>query len=584
MTNEFEQKFEQARRRVKPRQPAPAERLSAHRDAASPQRDDYEVSSKGRPRKQADTLIEIAEAAELFHARDGMAYGDLLIGEHRETWAVRSKRFRHWLARRFYEKTEGAPNSEALQSALNVIEARAHHDAPERDVYLRIGGSAGRIYLDLADEQWRVIQIGADGWQVTAAPPVRFRRAAGMLPMPVPVAGGSITLLRAFLNVGTGAEFTLAVAYLLAALRERGPYPVLDLSGEQGSAKSTTAAMLRALIDPNTAPLRALPRDERDLFIAANNGHVLAFDNVSGLPQWLSDALCRLASGGGFATRQLHTDHDEVLFSGAKPIILNGIEDTVSRPDLAERTLFLTLEAIGEERRRPEQELWEAFERKRPLILGALLDAVVHGLHQLPDVQLDRLPRMADFARWVTACETSVWPSGTFMRAYDGNRDAATGNVIEADPVATTVRSFMAERTEWTGTATELLCKLSEVAGERTARAKDWPASARTLSGRIRRAATPLRKVGIEITFEKDSNRNRSRVIRIQNMGAEQRPHRPHYPNDAGISELHADSSAAVSDGRDAASTNGADAADGADARLPSVAAGLARRAPGDGP
>ena len=196
----------------------------------------------------------------------------------------------------------------------------------------------------------------------------------------------------------TDTDFVLVVAWALACLRNRGPYPVIVLSGEQGSAKSTFSAILRALLDPNTAPLRALPREDRDLFIAASNGHVLAFDNVSGLPAWISDTLCRLATGGGFAVRQLYTDQDEVLFDAARPVILNGIEDIVTRPDLADRAVFLTLEPIPEERRRPEQELWAAFEAERPRILGVLLDAVAKGLAELPRTRLDKLPRMADFA------------------------------------------------------------------------------------------------------------------------------------------------------------------------------------------
>ena len=132
------------------------------------------------------------------------------------------------------------------------------------------------------------------GWRVIDNPPVRFRRAAGMKPLPMPVSGGSIETLRSFLNVQSDAHFVLAVSWMLAVLRHRGPYPVLVLSGEQGSAKSTLSAILRALLDPNTAPLRALPREDRDLFIAATNGHVLTFDNVSGLRAWISDTLCRL--------------------------------------------------------------------------------------------------------------------------------------------------------------------------------------------------------------------------------------------------------------------------------------------------
>jgi hypothetical protein len=147
-----------------------------------------------------------------------------------------------------------------------------------------------------------------------------------------------------------------------------------------------------ALLDPNTAPLRALPREDRDLFIAANNSHQLAFDNVSGLPAWISDTLCRLATGGGFAVRQLYSDQDEVLFDAARPVILNGIEDIVTRPDLADRAVVLTLEPIPEERRRPEAELWAAFEAERPCILGVLLDTVAQGLKRLPETRLERLP------------------------------------------------------------------------------------------------------------------------------------------------------------------------------------------------
>ena len=249
--------------------------------------------------------------------------------------------------------------------------------------------------------------------------------------------------MRSFLNVQSDADFVLVVAWALACLRNRGPYPVIVLSGEQGSAKSTFSAILRALLDPNTAPLRALPREDRDLFIAASNGHVLAFDNVSGLPAWISDTLCRLATGGGFAVRQLYTDQDEVLFDAARPVILNGIEDIVTRPDLADRAVFLTLEPIPEERRRPEAELWAAFEAERPRILGVLLDAVVEGLKRLPETQLPKLPRMADFALWATACETALWPAGTFWSAYCGNLDEAVEGVIDADPVAAAVRAMM---------------------------------------------------------------------------------------------------------------------------------------------
>jgi hypothetical protein len=479
--------------------------------------------SGGRGPSQADVLIGLAQSAELFHTPDGTGFADLIINGHRETWPIRSSGFKDWLMRRYYEATGGAPNSEAVQSARGVIQARARFDAPERVVYLRVGGQDGRLYLDLCNESWRVIEIDAAGWRLIDNPPVRFRRTPGMQPLPIPVSGGSVEKLSFFLNVKTDAHFELGVSWLLATFRDRGPYPVLVLSGEQGSAKSTFAKLFRALIDPNTAPLRALSREDRELFIAANNGHVLAFDNVSGLRDWISDTLCRLATGGGFAVRQLYTDQDEVLFDAARPVILNGIEDIVARPDLADRALFLTLEPISEDRRRPEAELWAAFEIERPRILGALLDAVVEGLKRLPETRLPMLPRMADFALWATACETAMWPAGTFWSAYCGNRDEAVESVIDADSIAAAVHAMMAKQAVWTGTASDLLGALAEVVGERAAKAKSWPESPRALAGRLRRAATFLRKVGIEIHFTQEG-RAKTRMIHITTAASRPAP------------------------------------------------------------
>ena len=213
---------------------------------------------------------------------------------------------------------------------------------------------------------------------------MRFRRPAGMLAASGARERRSYRRLASFLNLPSRNDFVLLVAWLLAALRSGGPYPLLGISGEQGSAKTVLTKILRSLVDPNAAPLRALPRENRELFIAAHNGHMLAFDNLSSLPPWISDALCRLASGGGFAVRQLYSDQDEVLFEAARPTILNGIEDVITRPDLADRAIFLTLPPITEAQRRPENEFWRKFEIARPRILGALLDAAAQGLRALP--------------------------------------------------------------------------------------------------------------------------------------------------------------------------------------------------------
>ena len=463
----------------------------------------------GRP-TQAGQLIAIAETGcTLFHCGED-AFAEIENDGHRETWPVRSRGFREWLQHRFYKQHGGAPNNEALQSAEGTLKAKARFDGPACEVYRRVGAANHSLYLDLCNPAWQAIEVDSKGWRMVDRPPVRFTRSRTARELPAPESGGGIGDLRQFLNLDE-EDFTLAVAWLLAAFCDKGPYPVLVLTGEQGAAKSTCARMLRALVDPSEAPLRSVPRNEHDLFIATRSAHVIALDNLSGVPAWLSDALCRLSTGGGYAARELYSDDEEVVISAERPLILNGIDEVVARGDLADRAIFLTLSAIPDANRRPEAELWARFDEARPRILGALLDALVEGLRRHPDVKLDRLPRMADFATWAVACEGAIFEAGAFMQAYTGNRADAVESVIDASPVASAIRDLMQDRVEWTGTATELLTELERKAGDSVTKGKEWPANGQALTRRLNRVKSALRPAGIEV--ERDQNSRPKRIF-----------------------------------------------------------------------
>ncbi|MBV8441928.1 MAG: hypothetical protein JO312_15430, partial [Hyphomicrobiales bacterium] len=394
----------------------------------------------------------------------------------------------------------------------------AHHDAPVRTVHVRVGELDGKLYLDLGDAAWRAVEIDKSGWRIVDRADIRFRRSPDMRALPEPVRGGSIEDLRPLLNISADDgddDFILATAYLLAGLSGRGPYPVMVVAGEQGTAKSTRSALLSSVIDPRRPILRSLPRDERDLFVAARNRHVLAFDNVSGLRTWLSDAFCRIASGAGFGTRQLYSDDEEALFDGARPITCNGIEDVVSRPDLAERSLFSVCEPIADENRRSEDEIWQAFAAAHASVLGALLDAVSTGLRNLPSLKPPALPRMADFAKWAMACEPALWKEGDFLRAYAANILGAVESVLEASPVAGAVRNLMAARQgqEWRGLASDLLIELSGRVDDQVYRSETWPKTPRALSNRLRRASSFLRKTGIHVVFAREGHARARQIV-----------------------------------------------------------------------
>ena len=477
-------------------------------------------------RTQAQILCECAEDTQLFHTPDDEAYAQVLVDNHHEIWLLRSKGFKRWLIRAFYKLHRKPPSNKALQDALGYLEAKAQFDSPEFPVFVRVAERRGAIYIDLCNAQWEAVEITAEGWRVVADPPVRFKRSKGMQPLPYPEGGGSLTLLRDLINIGDDDNWRLCLAWLVAACRPTGPYPLLSLHGEQGSAKSTTERLLRKTIDPSAALVRTPAREERDLVIAGSNSWVLAYDNVSGLPPWLSDALCRVATGGGFSTRQLYTDADEVFFAATRPIILNGIDYIADRPDLADRALILNLPSIDEFHRREEKDLYAEFENKLPQILGALYDAVSTALARLPQVNLARKPRMADFAVWAVAAAPALgFAPEEFLDAYCGNRAEAVQETLEGDPVAVAISALMDERTRtdgtdvWEGTCKELLTTLERLTDDGVKRSRNWPKTPRGLSGRLRRLVTFLRESGNEVSFCPRGSRGK-RPLKIERKWA----------------------------------------------------------------
>lgn len=457
-------------------------------------------------------LRAIAKAIEVFKTPAGDAYGRVKYGNGYQTHPLKSKFIRGYLTTVFDDLYGFGPNPSAVENVLNVLEGRAYVSPATEQVYVHVAPHDDDLYLDLCDEAWRAVQLTPDGWDVTTDVPVNFRRPNGALKLPTPQRGGSIDALRDLINVETDNDWRLIVAWLLGTLHPRGPYPLLAFIAEQGSAKSTTSRFLRGLIDPSSNMLSKPPRDSDSLMLKANNNWVLAFDNMGEIPSWLSNDLCRLSTGGGDSKKRLYTDSDEVIYDARRPVILTGIGDLVTQPDLMERTLIVNLPRIGDggRKRRDEDELNKMYEEAKPQILGALLDAASVALRTYRTENLPRTPRMADFAKWVTAAEPALgWTRHTFVNDYAANLDDANSLAIEASPVARAVTDFMRRvpNGTWTGTANELLTALKDIAGDDTLKHRDWPKDATRLSGKLRAVAPALRKAGTDLSFEHSGQR-----------------------------------------------------------------------------
>ena len=455
----------------------------------------------------AEIVTLVRERGVLFRDAEEKCYVDVQVDGHRETYALRGQSFKRWLASEYFDKFEVSPPSPSFVDAIGTLEGYARRDGQQLEVFVRFGASKDkRVFVDVGDKAWRVIEITANGWDLICDGPVRFVRPASMNSLPEPVRGGDLSALWDYLNV-VEEDRPLVRAWLISAIVSRRPYSILALTGEQGSGKSTTARVLRDLLDPVKAPLRSVPREERDLVISASRCGVVAFDNVSKLSPHMSDALCRVSTGAGFATRQLYTDDSEYIFEGARPILLNGITNYVERDDLADRTVAIRVPRL--EGRRREEEFWDKFHRALPSIFGALLDLACQTIEQMPHATAslidEELPRMADFATVGVAVERALGgPTGLFLARYRSQRNEAFTTLLEEEPVAAAIIELMERESHWQGSATDLLRTLK---GQDENTSKSLPKAPRGLTAALDRLTPALRMNGIQFRRSRGGKR-----------------------------------------------------------------------------
>jgi hypothetical protein len=460
-----------------------------------------------------EILLRLASRAQLCRSAEGRLYAEVEVGEHHVISELRSPRFRDWLINGYFDQERRPPSTWAVRRVVSTLEAVAGFDATTPSVFVRVGRDAGSghdapaCYLDLGNGSGQAVKIRNDGWHVVDRPAVRFRRPEGLLPLPTPSHQGSIDLLRPYVNLSE-QDFRLLIIWLTAALRLAGPYPILVLYGEQGSAKSTLAKLVRLLIDPQSCSLLAQPRSTRELISTAVNGWLLAYDNLSVMPDWLSDSLCRLADGAGFGTSAVSSGDEQSKIHAQRPVVLNGIEEFVRRGDLSARCVFLRLPPIPPTSRRSEQEYWASFKYDYPRMLGGLLDAVVGGLRVLPTIDLPTVPRMADFAYWGEAASRGLgWAPDLFLSVYTSNRREATEEALQESAVGAAILELARGLRQWSGTAAELHDALTTIVGKNVAASARWPKTSSWLSKELRRISSRLGIHGLSISFDRKYER-----------------------------------------------------------------------------
>jgi hypothetical protein len=468
---------------------------------------------RGRKPKRRNALVRLVEQAECWRSREGISFVSVMAEGrgHKEHFRAKGRESGDWLTLDYLKAENCGLSGTAKNEAMDLAAARALASGVVRQAWRRValGDDGATIFLDLGGGdprgERRAVKITAAGWEVVAAEavPVAFLRAADALPLPEPIADAAkLGDLRRFVNVAGDDDLALAWAWIVCALRPfaaGGAYPILCVHGEHGTGKSQATRFLQGMVDPSTLTGRATPREERDIFVSAGNRHVLAYDNLSSVPEGFADAFCRIATGGAFSSRAMFTDADESILSALKPLLLNGIPATLTgRPDMASRALSLELARLTE--RRPERELIADYEAALPGLLGLACDGLASALRNLGRITLAEDVRMMDAAMWAEAAAEGLGiPAGAIAAAWVANRTAADRALVESDELALAVAALLADeesltgRAEWRGSPSDLFHKLAAHSTDQAKRGPQWPRSPSGMGTRLKRINPAMR-------------------------------------------------------------------------------------------
>jgi energy-coupling factor transporter ATP-binding protein EcfA2 len=510
---------------------------------------DLEKAEKGEPERksQADKLVALCllEEPTLFTDQTGMPFAYVNQKGVKVTLPLRSRLFKSWLSSLLWEAEQKAPGNEAISSALNILVSKAMFEGPRITLYNRVAPGENCFWLDMTDDKHRAIKITSEGWSIVDDPPILFKRYNHQLPLAIPTRGSDAWRLLEFCNIVTSESeqakldskdmipntklvvICNCVSFLIPTI----PHPMLLLYGIQGSGKSVIFKLLKRLLDPSSIELLTLPKNESERIQQLEHHWLSFYDNVTRLPYWMSDTLCRAVTGSGFSKRELYSDDDDVIYAFKRCVGLNGINIAAQTGDLLDRAVLVGLTNIEKEKRRTEEELFTEFEKCKPEILGAFLGVLVKAMQLYPQVDPAELFRMADFTKWGCAISRALGNTEKeFLDAYGLKVKAQSEEAAHASPVATILLdSFSTAKEPWEGTPTQLYMRLNEHAkmlGIST-RQKAWPKAPNTLVRRLNELVPSLKSLGLDIETGIREGHGGPRRVRI-NTVTTVTPHEKH--------------------------------------------------------
>jgi phage/plasmid primase-like uncharacterized protein len=464
-------------------------------------------------KKDISLIDKILEKIELTKSTNETAFATLPNGL---TAKVGSSIFKDWVGFEYNNLTGKYIKESQLKDIVHNIKGKTmFSQTTSKDIFKRVGYSSDNqnIYIDMANSDFNVIKVNANGWEVVKSKTtgIKFETTNNMQPLPHPIKGRDVGKLWQFTNIKDVNQQKLLLAWLVNCFIPFSGYPVLVLTGGEGTAKSTTQSNLRDLIDPSTGNLRMKGSGSDFLPIQAINNYMVSLENLgsgkNNLTPTEQDQLCTIATGGSLSNRKKYSDDEESMQVVKNPIMLNGITGFISQQDLLSRCVVLGLSKIKDSERKTDRDIEAKFIEAKPEIFGALLDIVAKVINLLPSIQADNLPRMAEFGKIGVALESVMgWKSGEFLQTYRDFQNEVAMETLESEPVIIALISYLKENKckfnndKYIGYWHDLLKDLKQIDFKKGVSLDRL--TPKGLSNKLRKNATALEKIGITCNFD----------------------------------------------------------------------------------
>lgn len=474
------------------------------------------ASGGGETNQATELHRHLSSMVELYIDDKKVPYARIPVKNHHELVPVDGQAFKRYVRKECRDYFEKIVNADVITQVVKQFESEAHFVGIPVTLRNRVGWQGKDILYDMGNEECTVIRVTDKGWEIDESCPPVFRREEHQHPQVVPVPNGSMEGLFELLKI-TGDQKILLAVWMVYSLVPDVPKVILYVQAEKGSGKTEMTKAIRKLIDPSAVETLKEPNNEDRLVNQLYHHYMPVFDNINYMKAWFIRLCCTAATGESDERRKLFTDDGAVIFHFVRPLIVNAINRlAIEYPDFQDRTLLLRKSRIAEEDRMEQAVFWKQFDRIRPLVFGGMMDALSKAMEIKPSVQLEKTPRMADFAHWGCAiAEALGFGQEAFLEAYYRNMEMANEETILDHPIAQAIAEFMCSQQAWEGTATELLEALEDIAIDLHINTKEkiWAKSASALTRRLNEIRSNLRDVGIQVDIPPQSGGKRKVFI-----------------------------------------------------------------------